>query len=384
MNILKKIYETENKNLKGDLLNILFVYKGIRPAFLFESANYKNNEFTIRDFYNVIKEINNLDDLIQLRTKENDSTFIQIFVYLTDDSRRLVNEELYDVDKRISLNPDIVNIDVEIAKILNFYCIGHDYGNAYKTRLSIQVFITTDPDMSKDAYRDADTSEDINIISEVCDINLINIDDIKSKYNDLTNKINVLLQNLNDEYNTYRSFFQFFRDDGMFILFENLQNKNKEYLIENKKDYLDTLENYYISDLNLLKNTMTYAKFNDIENTINNINDYNILIYIFRNVICNVYYKRFYQNANTFDKNNKVSEKLVEFDNEIWKNNSRIKNCINYLLSVEDNLCNHINHILNIKTDGIKKSRSIKKRKNKKSKSIKKRKSKKSRSIQKK
>ena len=91
-------------------------------------------------FKKIVDRINSISCL-KLKTTQGKHHFPRIFVYLDKESREKINPIIYPVDDIIEKNPNVVNIDNEIVKILDFYCIQHDYGLSKINRVSITVEI---------------------------------------------------------------------------------------------------------------------------------------------------------------------------------------------------------------------------------------------------
>ena len=288
--------------LTEPILNLLLVCYGVRPAFLYEEANYINDNKNSTLLFNmIINRINNLGCL-KLITKKDNFKFTRIYVYLDENSRIKINPKLYPVDTIIKNNPNSIIDDNEIAKILDFNCIGHNYGSPNINRVIISVFI-----------EDKTTNTKYSIKTEFCEEIKFDRKEADAKYSEFLRKINDVI----NEYN-YESFYQIKFIFSFRTKLDMLERANINFIKENLDKYINDLGNEYISDTVELERSTTYKKFNDIENTLKNNREYNLLKHIYKKIINNGY-NSFYENAHTYYRIKSVSKLLADRDINLWK-----------------------------------------------------------------
>jgi len=287
--------------LREPILNLLLVCYGVRPAFLYEETNYINDNKNSTLLFNIIiNRINNIGCL-KLITKKDNSKFTRIYVYLDESSRIKINPKLYPVDTIIKNNPNSIIDDNEIAKILDFNCIGHNYYSPQINRVEISVFI-----------KDKTTNVNYSIKTEVCEEIKFDRKEADAKYSEFQRKINDVI----NEYN-YECFYEIKFIFSFQTKLDMLKRANIKFIKENLDEYINDLENEYISDAVELERSTTYKKFNDIENTLKNNREYNLLKHIYINMINNRY-DSFYKNAHTYHKIKLVSKLLADRDIDLW------------------------------------------------------------------
>jgi len=301
---LLTIFQTTENNVDFTeiILNLLLVCYGVRFAFLYEETNYGEKSTSI--FLKIVDRINSIGCL-KLKTTQDKHRFPRIFVYLDKESREKINPTIYPVDDIIEKNPNFVNIDNEIAKILDFYCIGHiNYGSSKINRVSITVNI-----------KNKSVEDKIYTIkTEVCEKDKFNIEEAKKKYLEFVKKINDVIEKYN--YISYYRFENIFSDQHKLKM---LESKDSEFILNNLNKYLSDLNNHYISDDVELEKSITYKKFIDINNTIKNDKEFIFLVDIYKKCI-DKKFDSFYYGANSYDKLKKVSKKLSDDDINSWKN----------------------------------------------------------------
>jgi len=292
-----KIY----KNYKEVILNILLVCRGIRPAFLFEESNFQRfDKNPIKKLYKIVDYINE-NTSIFIKTKEDNSTFKRVFVYLSESSREEVNKKIYPVDLTIMDNKNSVNDDDEIALFLGFYCSGHDYSNNEIDRIGLSIFLY-------DKY-----NKEIELTAEFCEAEKINLTEIKKYANNLVNKINKVTKEFGYicEYNLNYSY-------SNITKLQKLREKDLVFIKKHLNDYLNDLVNFYISDDKLLEKSITYKKFINIEETIKNKEEYEKLLSLYEMAI-NEYFIKYYTDIKNDDDLYEVAELLLNSDKEFWK-----------------------------------------------------------------
>ena len=232
LKLLFEFFFVNINNFTEVILNLLLVCYGVRPAFLYEEANYiKYNINCTQLFIRLVEDINDIGCL-KLKTKKD--TFTRIFVYLDDESRSKIYPEIYPVDNIIETNPDSVNNDREIAKMLDFNCIDHDnYRSNEIDRISIHVNVNNI----------SDKNNTYNIKAEACEASKFNQKEAEDKYLEFQKKIN----NIINEYN-FECFYKITYLFNSQTKLDMLKSKNIEFILEYLDEYLEDLENYYISD----------------------------------------------------------------------------------------------------------------------------------------
>jgi hypothetical protein len=248
LKLLFNLFFSNMTNFTEVIINLLLVCHGVRPAFLYEEANYIKYNINCTQLFN--KLIENINDIGCLKLKTKKDTFTRIFVYLDDESRSKNYPEIYPVDNIIKTNPDSVNNDREIAKMLDFNCIEHNYSSSKIDRISIHVNVNNI----------SDKNNTYNIKAEVCEASKFNQKEAEDKYLEFQKKIN----NIINEYN-FECFYKITYVFNSQTKLDMLKSKNIEFILEYLDEYLDDLENDYISDEVELKRSTTYEKFVNIK-----------------------------------------------------------------------------------------------------------------------
>ena len=278
----KRLLDQYNKTSMFEVvLNIILVCEGIRPAFLFESGNYtstnnKQRIFTIVDTFNTIPGI-------QLVYSTDSNPFPRTFVYLQGSF----------VDKSIRENASRKNEATYIAQYLGFHCAGHDYEDFRKTRISVNF---------------TEKRTDNNFYTEVCEENKTNVRSLTDTMNKKNDAINSVLIPLG-----YRSVCNITTTIGTAERYEHLKQGDISYIKKNISEYVDDFENYYISDTDELKKSMTYYHLTHLKPE--NIPK-----------LAQIYYMSciqskldpLYKNATTHNALHNVSVYLVQQDFNIW------------------------------------------------------------------
>ena len=307
IDILFRTLLDNHPDFKEVILNLLLVCNGVRSAFLYEEANYYDQvkkEDKTELFLSFIGIINE-NTCLELKTYKDNSKFTRIFVYLSEISRREVNNDIYPVYQVILKNPDSVNTDIEIAKILGFICVGHKYYLQNIDRTVIRLFLINEmhPEDQKIEFK-----------VEVCETSKF----IKAN---AENKLKIFQQEVNNSLEK----FGYFCELDISKIFSNktrlkmLKEKNIDFLTEYLNEYINDLANYYISDDFELEKSTTYKKLIDIESTIKNKHEHKLLVDIYTKTITEKF-DVFYEGADTYEKIEKVSAELSDRDIEMWKN----------------------------------------------------------------
>ena len=296
-------YFLKNKtNFTEVILNLLLVCHGVRPAFLYEESNYIKKIICTQLFHEIIDKINDLGCL-KLKTTKDSNKFTRIFVYLDDESHTKIYPGIYPVDNIIKTNPDSVNNDREIAKMLDFNCIEHNYSSSEINRISIHVNINNI----------SDKNNTYNIKTEVCEASKFNQKEADDKYLEFKKKIN----NVINEYN-FECFYTITYLFNYQTKLHMLRTKNIKFILKYLNEYLNDLINDYISDEVELERSTTYKKFVDITNTIKNDKEYGLLVNTYIMMVNNEF-NSCYKNAHTYDEIKKVSKELTEEDIKLWE-----------------------------------------------------------------
>jgi hypothetical protein len=302
--LFKKYIKITPEYFKEVILNLLLVCFGIRSAFLYEETNYiRYNEKCNQFLFVLIDKINKIGYL-KLNTKKDSSKFTRIFVYLDEHSRFKINSELYPVDSIIEDDPDCINIDDgEIAKILDFNCVGHDYSNQKLNRVEIKVYIKNK----------LDENEIYEIKAEVCEESKFSHEEANKKYTDFEYKINGVMNEFH-----YECFYTITNIPSFLTKLKMLEEKNIEFIKENLGEYISDLENFYISDPEELGRSTTLKKINDLGNTIKNDIEYTKLLNIYKKSI-NGEFDYLYEDLN-YEEIKNVAKELSDKDIIDWAN----------------------------------------------------------------
>jgi hypothetical protein len=293
-----KIY----RNYKEVILNILLVCTGVRPAFLFEETNFQRfDKNPLKNLYKIVNYINE-NTSIFLKTKEDNSTFKRVFVYLSEISREEVNKKIYPVDLNIIDNKNSVNDDDKIALFLGFYCSGHDYSNNEIDRIGLSIFVY-----------DKDHKE-IELTAEVCEAEKTNLTELKNYSNKLVNKINKIIKEFGYTCEIILKYLY-----SNITRLQKLREKDLVFIKKHLDDYLNDLVNFYICDETLLEKSITNQKFVNIEETIKNKEEYEKLLSLYEMAI-NEKFDKYYADIENNDDLYKVAELLLNSDKEFWRN----------------------------------------------------------------
>ncbi len=288
------------------IFNIILVCHGVRPSFLYEESNfYDNVEEPTKLLETLIEDINE-NTCLHLKTKKDNSDFTRIFVYLCESSRREVNKDAYPVDLVILDNPEAVNDDNEIAQMLGFMCVGHNYSSDEIDRIVINI-----------SLKSVKNDQEVNLKTEVCEKKKFD----KMNREEIEDILNSFQSNINEVVKKYK--FECFYTISITYSSENklrkLKKKDLKFIEENLySEYINDLGNYYISDIEELERSTTYKKFVDIENTIHNKKEFKLLLMTYEMAV-NREFESYYERANTYDKIKKVARELADEDIEIWE-----------------------------------------------------------------
>ena len=304
-----KIFQTFIKKYSSFLeviFNLLLVCYGLRSSFLYEESNFHNIVEEPTKLLRTLVNSINKNTCLHLKTTKDNSDFTRIFVYLCESSRREVNKDIYPVDLVILDNSEAVNDDSEIAQMLGFMCIGHNYSSNQIDRTDINF------------YLQSDSSDDIiNLKTEVCEKNKFDKFDREKIEDDLHN-LQKNINNIVKKYN-YTCYYRISNTYSFKTKLKKLKTKDIEFILDNLEEYINDLENYYISDTIELERSTTYKKFMDIENTMKNKKEFNLLITTYE-MMSEGEFDSYYEDANTYAKIRKVAHELANEDIEIWKN----------------------------------------------------------------
>lgn len=284
------------------IFNLALVCYGIRPSFLFEESNFLNASKT--KLVLTLVDIINENTEIYLKFTQDNFKFARIFIYLSEQSRQLVEKQkagnhIYPVDLVILTNPTAVNNDEEIAKMLGFICVGHNYSSIKINRTEISFYLKTD--------------QPIQIITELCETKKVNKKNLKVTLDILLEKINQMAKIYG-----YVCFYEIKDIYSYKTKLKKLRERDLEFILANLyTEYINDLENFYISDLEELKKSTTYKKFVRVEKTINNQKEFDFLVSIWKKAMEGGF-DLFYENADTYLKIKKIARKLANKDIIEW------------------------------------------------------------------
>jgi prefoldin subunit 5 len=206
VSLLKKYEDT---NLFEILLNIILVYGNARSATLVEL-----NNLTPEERKNEKDMIYKLISTLKLNTLQD--PFISYRFFVTKNS--LSTPETQE----------------DIAKILEFVCIGHDFGNQEIVRLGSSIY-------EKKTNRP--------MITEVCESEKISRDKLKEILKSKIKKMNDTMKKMNLEYRFHYSIAKSYPKEYLIK-----KSKNIEFVKKHLVDYVNLIYNDFFSESRFVKN----------------------------------------------------------------------------------------------------------------------------------
>ena len=272
------------------VLNLILVLSGARDAYLFETANFGNDAAeSVLWFESIVDKLNDGGGgggHPTLNMYFDNLAYVRILVCLNNS----------DQDLLLRADPDLVNDDVFLAKVLGFQCVDHDYSNERKDRISVK-------------YREMVTDCELKV--EVCEASKVNIEDLHQNAILTVDRMNQVLHPLG--YNVgYKIKLQY----SIKTMWKNLQNEDVDFVETNLDDYLSLLENFYISDPEILETSMTYNKF--LQYRFLSREDKEKLGSIFYSAVIKRSSDKYYKNASDLDEIAIVAQKLAKKDRQKW------------------------------------------------------------------
>ncbi len=242
VSLLKKYEDT---NLFEILLNIILVYGDARSATLVEL-----NNLTPEERKNEKDIIYKLISTLKLNTLQDPFASYRFFVTKNSLSTPETQED--------------------IARILEFVCIGHDFGNQEIVRLGSSIY---------------EKKTNIPIIAEVCESEKISRDKLKEILKSKIKKMNDAMKKMNLEYRFHYSIRKMYPQEYLIKKSNNI-NFVKKHLV----DYVNLIYNDFFSESRFVKNPdLILEKFdlfqiiisiihtNYLENHFKNLSDENKL-----------------------------------------------------------------------------------------------------------
>jgi hypothetical protein len=206
VSLLKKYEDT---NLFEILLNIILVYGDARSATLVEL-----NNLTLEERKNEKDIIYKLISALKLNTLQDPFASYRFFVTKNSLSTPETQED--------------------IAKILEFVCIGHDFGNQEIVRLSSSIY---------------EEKTNRPMITEVCESEKISRDQLKQILKSKINKMNNTMKKMNLEYRFHYSITKSYPKQYLIR-----KSKNKEFVRKHLVDYVNLIYNDFFSESRFVKN----------------------------------------------------------------------------------------------------------------------------------
>jgi hypothetical protein len=282
------IEKYKNSYIIEYLLNVILVNEKIRSAYLFESTNYDKHENYAEKFFNVVREINDLNKKKSgniLKIAKDNHVFPRYFVFLKGSF----------VDKEIEKNPKNVDDDIKIATFLDFQCVGHDYTNTLVNRDTYNIHITEEA-----------TKNEFAIIVEVCEHGK-NKDKILNAKNKLVQSINNLLNKYG--YNAKLNF------KVSYSLQHKINFLKKEEIEADEFETIENLLRNYFLDNNL-ESSETYKKLRNF-NTLSKTHKYKLQVLCEFLTIYDMFFPLFRKLKNKTDLND-IEMIILSFDKAFW------------------------------------------------------------------
>jgi hypothetical protein len=275
-----------------EILNIILVCEQVRPAFLFEFFNYGRNRDILSDLYEIIYDINSNFEKVSINKKlkytSDKISFERIFVYLENSF----------VDRTIKSYPESVRDDKWIGKFLGFQCVNHDYFNTKVDRITINHFVLIN-------------NQKFPLITEVCQMDLVDIEDLEKGAYELNDDINIILNSLG-----FNSIYDIKITIGTNTRYQKLEEKDIKYIKKNKFEYENDFINYYISNEDIWLDSITCKKLNNIEEL--DAKDFNKLITIYREAAIEDKFDIFYEGSRSDEDIIETSRRIKEDDTIFW------------------------------------------------------------------
>jgi hypothetical protein len=195
------------------IFNLLLVKHNARQAYLFETSNFLTENVGDQEHMSYISSF--------LRLISSIGLFYQLDpISFPDYPRYWVSKEKI---KKIPIN------DEEIGQLLGFKDPGGDYFNFREKRLTLRI------------------KEEITgsgILTEILSPHMIS--KVQEHAKEKVESFNKVINNINHMYHLdmpYHFIYMIEQDDGTLKRLEELQKMNMKYLNDNKKDYMNDLEN---------------------------------------------------------------------------------------------------------------------------------------------
>ncbi len=284
MLFIKKLLNTyENTEFFDLLVNLILVTEDIRPATLFETTDYKNygNLDKIMDiFYSIINDF--IVNGIKLIIEDDNNAFPRFLIYKKGSF----------VEKSINEDINRIQDDYYLGQYLGFQCVGHDYANYKKSRITVKYYVTKN-------------SINFYYIVEVCEIGKISLDKLKKEADKYNNNINKVL-------NKYylSSFYQIDINDGTDKRQIELEKQNINYIKNNIDKYINDFDNFYISGLSTFEQSIVYKNLINLTNL-------KLVSKVYTDMNTTDKYYKMYKNANTHEKILQVAKKILKLESTL-------------------------------------------------------------------
>jgi hypothetical protein len=222
MDVSDIIKNYENTKLFQVLINIILVYNNARKATLVELNNFDENDI---DEYNSV--INKFIKYYELYTINDYSSDYRYFI--------------------VKVKTDIPKNENEIAELLEFNCIGHDYSNKNIIRVFVNIIEKETEEM---------------IYAEVCEQGRVDLKILESNLIRKINKFNKVMEKNNLHYSFEYNIITEYPDNYYLDNYEN-----KSFVEENLYKYRNILYNEYydnsmfVQDPNLILTHFDIFKF---------------------------------------------------------------------------------------------------------------------------
>jgi hypothetical protein len=268
------------------ILNIFLVFADVRDGTLIEYNNLKNDKKrieakTIINNFVEFLNTNSKDKLVQCHTS------LDYRIMITKNQSKLFNK------------------DENIGEILNFICIGHDYGNDKVDRLSIHI---------------KEKTTNCDIYSESCEFSKIDIKNITEIFTERIKKWNIATAKYNLPYE-----FEFYTKDNISQITRLRNIDNKSYIEKNKNDYINDLYNYFHSHfLEYEDDNYSFSKY---------IKKYSLFKLIYILTIEYDIFISLYKDKN-LDEIEEIQLKLFDFDKELLEKYNQGEDNFNLVIDI--------------------------------------------------
>ncbi len=194
-------------------MNLILVQHGARQGYLFESANYENNV----GMQKAIRTLNLIVRSVGLVQNEDPTARPAYPRFLITKQRHAIRTE------------------ADIARVLGFYCIGHDYGNMDVQRLTCVL---------------TEKTRNVNMTTEVCEMERISMTALQTFYQNKASVFQRALRLYGPHLQVeYKLTTEYTRRQKL----DKVINNDIQFVIDNADVFDDDLYNYFTESSRFVK-----------------------------------------------------------------------------------------------------------------------------------